>query len=43
MTPALLLLPPLSLFVLMIVSPILQSIWISLYEWDGTGPATGLD
>lgn len=39
-TPALLLLPPLSLFVLMIVSPILQSIWISLYEWDGTGPAT---
>lgn len=40
LTPALLLAPPLALFLLMIVSPILQSIWISFYDWDGTGPST---
>lgn len=40
LTPALLLAPPLALFMLMIVLPILQSIWISLYEWDGAGPAS---
>lgn len=40
LTPALLLAPPLALFLLMIVSPILQSVWISLYEWDGTCPST---
>ena len=40
LTPAMLLAPPLALFLLMIVGPILQSLWISLYDWDGTGPAT---
>lgn len=45
LTPALLLAMPLALFALMIVGPILRSLWISLYDWDGTGPATwvGLD
>src|SRR5215211_2188423 len=40
LTPALLLALPLGLFVLMIVGPILRSLWISLYDWDGTGSAT---
>lgn len=40
LTPILLLLLPLALFLMMIVWPILQSIVISFYEWDGTGPAT---
>ncbi|MFK8253307.1 carbohydrate ABC transporter permease [Ancylobacter terrae] len=45
LTPILLLLLPLALFLMIIVWPILQSIAISFYEWDGTGPATfvGLD
>lgn len=38
-TPALLLALPLSLFLLLIIVPIIQSIWISFYDWDGTGPA----
>jgi multiple sugar transport system permease protein len=38
-TPALLLALPLSLFLVMIIVPIIQSIWISFYDWDGTGPA----
>jgi len=40
MTPIILLFFPLGLFLLMIVWPIIQSIVISFYEWDGTGPAT---
>jgi len=40
MTPIILLFFPLGLFLLMIVWPIIQSIAISFYEWDGTGPAT---
>jgi multiple sugar transport system permease protein len=35
----LLLAVPASLFILVIVSSIVQSIWISFYAWDGTGPA----
>jgi multiple sugar transport system permease protein len=38
-TPALLLALPLSLFLVMIIVPIMQSIWISFYDWDGTGSA----
>lgn len=45
MTPIILLLLPLALFLTMIVWPIIQSIGISFYDWDGTGPARfiGLD
>ncbi len=39
LTPALLLALPLGLFLLLIIGPIVQSIAISLYDWDGTGPA----
>lgn len=39
LTPVLLLAVPASLFILVIVSSIVQSIWISFYDWDGTGPA----
>ncbi len=40
LTPVVLLLLPVGLFLLMIVIPIVQSIWTSFYEWDGTGEAT---
>lgn len=40
LTPLLLLAAPVSIFVLLIVIPIIQSIWISFYDWDGTGPAS---
>jgi len=40
LTPIVLLLLPVALFLLMIVIPIIQSIWTSFYDWDGTGPAT---
>lgn len=40
LTPIILLLLPLGLFLMMIVWPIIQSIAISFYDWDGTGPAT---
>jgi multiple sugar transport system permease protein len=40
LTPLLLLAAPVSIFVLLIVVPILQSIWISFYDWDGTGSAS---
>jgi multiple sugar transport system permease protein len=39
LTPALLLALPFGLFLLLIIGPIVQSIAISLYDWDGTGPA----
>lgn len=39
LTPVCLLAPPLSLFLLMIVWPIVQSIYLSFFDWDGTGPA----
>jgi multiple sugar transport system permease protein len=37
LTPGLLLILPLGLFAIMIVLPILQTVVISLYDWDGTG------
>ena len=40
LTPIVPLLLPVALFLLMIVIPIIQSIWTSFYDWDGTGPAT---
>lgn len=40
LTPVILLLLPVGLFALMIVIPIVQSIWTSFYDWDGTGEAT---
>lgn len=40
LTPVVLLLLPVGLFLLMIVIPIVQSIWTSFYDWDGTGEAT---
>lgn len=38
LTPAVLLLAPLSLFLAFIVVPIGQNIWVGFHEWDGTGP-----
>lgn len=40
LTPALLLLLPVTLFVAVIVAPAAQSVWISFFDWDGTGPKT---
>jgi len=40
LTPVILLLLPAGLFAVMIVIPIVQSIWTSFYDWDGTGQAT---
>lgn len=40
LTPIALLVLPVGLFLLMIVIPIIQSIWISFYDWDGFGEAT---
>ena len=33
-TPAILLLLPAGIFLVFIVVPVIQSIWISFYEWD---------
>ena len=38
LTPALLLLLPVTLFGCVIVASAAQSIWISFFDWDGTGP-----
>jgi len=38
LTPFLLLLLPAGLFLLVIVSSTVQSIWLSFFDWDGTGP-----
>lgn len=45
LTPALLLAPAGVVFTVYVVNPILQSLWISLHEWDGLGPMSfiGLD
>jgi multiple sugar transport system permease protein len=45
LTPALLLFLPVTLFVTVIVASAVQSVWISFFDWDGTGPKTwvGLD
>jgi multiple sugar transport system permease protein len=38
LTPALLLVLPVTLFGFVIVASAVQSIWISFFDWDGTGP-----
>jgi multiple sugar transport system permease protein len=38
--PWLFLAPGMLMFLLYVIFPILQSIWISFYEWDGLGPKT---
>lgn len=45
LTPLLLLLLPTILFVVVIVASAVQSVWVSFFDWDGTGPRTwvGLD
>ena len=40
LTPALFLLPGVLFFLVYVISPILQSFQISLYDWDGLGQAT---
>ncbi|WP_061937401.1 carbohydrate ABC transporter permease [Aureimonas sp. AU22] len=40
LTPVILLFLPVGLFAMMLVIPIIQSIWTSFYDWDGTGEAT---
>lgn len=40
LTPALLLFLPVTLFGVVIVGSVAQSIWISFFDWDGTGPKT---
>lgn len=37
LTPWLFLLPAMALFLVYVVSPIVQSIWISFFDWDGFG------
>ena len=45
LAPWLFLAPGLIMFILYVILPVFQSIWISLYDWDGLGPMTwvGLD
>jgi multiple sugar transport system permease protein len=45
LTPLLLLLLPTILFVVVIVASAVQSVWVSFFDWDGTGPRiwVGLD
>lgn len=40
LTPFLLLLLPAGLFLLVIVSSTVQSVWLSFFNWDGIGPKT---
>lgn len=40
LTPALLLFLPVLLFGTVIVASAVQSVWISFFDWDGTGPRT---
>jgi multiple sugar transport system permease protein len=40
LAPWLFLAPGMIMFVLYVIFPIFQSIWISFYEWDGLGPKT---
>jgi multiple sugar transport system permease protein len=40
LTPALLLFLPVLLFGAVIVASAVQSVWISFFDWDGTGPKT---
>lgn len=38
--PVLFLAPAVIMFVVYVIFPILQSIWLSFYEWDGIGDKT---
>ena len=38
--PWLFLAPGVLIFLVYVIFPIFQSIWISFYEWDGLGPKT---
>lgn len=40
LTPPLLLAPACLMFATFVVFPIAQSLWLSLYDWDGVGPKT---
>jgi multiple sugar transport system permease protein len=40
LAPVLFLAPGVAMFVLYVIAPIFESIWISLYDWDGLGPKT---
>jgi len=40
LAPWLFLLPGIAFFMLYVIAPIFQSMWISLYEWDGLGAKT---
>lgn len=40
LAPWLFLLPGIAFFTLYVIAPIFQSMWISLYEWDGLGEKT---
>lgn len=40
LAPWLFLAPGMIMFLVYVIVPILQSIWISFYEWDGLGPMT---
>lgn len=40
LAPALFLAPGVFMFVVYVIAPIFESIWISFYDWDGLGPMT---
>lgn len=40
MAPWLFLAPGLLMFIIYVIIPVFQSIWISFYDWDGLGPKT---
>jgi len=40
LAPALFLTPGIIMFVIYVIYPIIQSMWLSFYEWDGLGPKT---
>src|ERR1051325_6474372 len=40
LTPLILLAPACLMFATFVIYPIGQSLWLSLYDWDGVGPKT---
>ena len=42
LAPVFFLLPALILFSIYVIYPIISSLWISLYEWDGIGEKTAV-
>ena len=40
LAPWMFLAPGLAMFIVYVVAPIFQSIWVSFYDWDGLGPKT---